>query len=199
MENENKLMENRAKEIAEAEANKTPFSIINNVDFTVDKNKSFTEQAKDFVGAVATKKAIEDEHTVQKITKLKQDELIAHAEADSKKEETSGKAEEENLQKANYGIYKGVATYAGIEKPLPNLMQKILFSFLAVFQTIFLLFLGTATSIINITADCINSIVIKISQLTKSAKVIFFGLIAIGGVVLLFILVRYMLFKYNIL
>ena len=87
--------------------------------FEVDKSKSFNEQAKDMVGAIATKQAIEDAELQKDITDAKKKELKNNAEKELKKEQ-------ESLQEAEYGVCKGIASYAGIKKPLPQKYQKIL-------------------------------------------------------------------------
>lgn len=150
----------------------------------IDKSKSYTEQAKDFVGVVATQKAIEDEELAKKLTEIKKDELLESANADLKEEKAKSSQADTNLQKANYGTFEGVATYAGIKKPLPLGMQKVLFGILAFFQTILLILIGFPTSLITIVADCINVIVEKLSNIAKSARVLVVSLLVLGVVAL---------------
>lgn len=144
---------------------------------------SLTEQAKDYVGAVATQQAVQDEKTVKDITEKKKEELIHSADAHLKEEKAASKAADVDLQTAEYGVNSGVASYAGIKKPLPQRMQKVLFAILSVIQTVFLIAIGIPTSIINIVADCVDSIVKKLSNITKSAKVLVLGLLIVGAVV----------------
>lgn len=124
----------------------------------LDKDKTYTEQAKDLVGVMATQKAIEDEDLVKDITEAKKEELRTGADANLKEEQAKAKTAEKTLQEANYGVYEGVATYAGVKKPLPKGMQRVLFSILSFFQIVVLILVGTPTSIINILADCVDSI-----------------------------------------
>jgi hypothetical protein len=77
-------------------------------------------------------------------------------------------------------VYNGVAAYAGIKKPLPNKMQKILFTILSALQTIYLIAFGVPISIINITADGVNSVVEKLGALTKSARWIVLVMLTFG-------------------
>ena len=84
-----------------------------------------------------------------------------NAENDAKKAASADKKAESKksdikLQEADYGVFSGVATYAGIKKPLPLKMQKILFTILSAIQTLWLLFIGTLTSIATITCDCFD-------------------------------------------
>ena len=142
---------------------KKPNITIPSINMKLDEKKSLSEQAKEYVEAVATHHAVQDQSLVDDLTTKKRAELKHNAEASLKKEKVE-------LQKADYGVYEGVATYAGIKKPLPHNMQKILFTTLAFFQMIALLIVGTPTSIICIICDCADSIMSKLSSIAKSAR-----------------------------
>ena len=165
----------------------------------LDKDKTYTEQAKDLVGVMATQKAIEDEDLVKDITEAKKEELRTGADANLKEEQAKAKTAEKTLQEANYGVYEGVATYAGVKKPLPKGMQRVLFSILSFFQIVVLILVGTPTSIINILADCVDSIFKKLSSIAKSALVLVVSLLVIGAVALVTYIVITTLKKYNII
>lgn len=125
---------------------------------------------KEAVDFLATKSALSDEHLAEEITNAKKEELKESAIATLKKEKAENKNAEAILQIANFGVYEGVANYAGIKKPLPKFMQSFLFTFLSVIQTIWLICTGVPTSIIVITADCVDVIVRKLSSIAKSAR-----------------------------
>ena len=163
----------------------------------LDKDKTYTEQAKDLVGVMATQKAIEDEDLVKDITEAKKEELRTGADANLKEEQAKAKTAEKTLQEANYGVYEGVATYAGVKKPLPKGMQRVLFSILSFFQIVVLILVGTPTSIINILADCVDSIFKKLSSIAKSARVLVVSLLVIGVVALVTYIVITTLQKYS--
>ncbi len=165
----------------------------------LDKDKTYTEQAKDLVGVMATQKAIEDEDLVKDITEAKKEELRTGADANLKEEQAKAKTAEKTLQEANYGVYEGVATYAGVKKPLPKGMQRVLFSILSFFQIVVLILVGTPTSIINILADCVDSIFKKLSSIAKSARVLVVSLLVIGAVALVTYIVITTLQKYSII
>lgn len=157
------------------------------------------EQAKQYVDVAATKKAVEDEKLVDEITKRKKGELLSSADAHFKQEEAESKKADIKLQEANYGVYDGVATYAGIKKPLPQKMQKVLFSILSFVQTILLVIIGVPVSIINILADCVDSIVKKLSDVTRSARWIVFVSILVSFAVLGFFVIRNLLLQFGII
>lgn len=165
----------------------------------LDKDKTYTEQAKDLVGVMATQKAIEDEDLVKDITEAKKEELRTGADANLKEEQAKAKTAEKTLQEANYGVYEGVATYAGVKKPLPKGMQRVLFNILSFFQIVVLILVGTPTSIINILADCVDSIFKKLSSIAKSARVLVVSLLVIGAVALVTYIVITTLKKYSII
>ena len=188
----------KAKAIVQAETEKKPSAVeafTQKLDFQLDTQKSYSEQAKDIVGLKATEKAIADEQLAKSVTDIKKAELLNHADANLKKEEAENKKADILLQEANYGVYNGVATYAGIKKPLPKKMQNILFSILSAAQIIFLIIIGIPISIVNISLDSVDSVIQKMRNVTKSARWIVF--IAILGVFgwFSFLAIRSLFFK----
>lgn len=165
----------------------------------VDPAKSVVEQAKEFVGALATKNAVEDETLQQALTEKKKEELLHDAAAHLKDEKAESRKADKKLQEANYGVFEGVANYAGIKKPLPDKMQRVLFSILSGIQVIFLILLGLPTSIVNIIADCVNSIVTKLSEISKAAKVLVLSLLTLAGIAAVFYLAYTLLKRYGII
>lgn len=160
--------------------------------FEVDRSKSFNEQAKDIVGAMATKQAIEDKDLQKDITDTKKKELKNNAEKELKKEQ-------ESLQEAEYGVYKGIASYAGIKKPLPQKYQKILFFMYMVLLFPFQVTVGSVFCIINYFADCADSFFEKLSSIAKSAKVLVLSMLTLSGIALVIYIVINILQKYNII
>lgn len=181
------LVESKAREIVAQQSQKIAF----------DHTQSPSEQAKAIVDVLSTQKAVEDEKLVQDITNIKKEELKTHAEANLKKGEAESKKSDIELQEANYGVYSGVANYAGIKKPLPQNMQKILFTILSVFQTIFLIIFGLPISVVNMCADGIDSIVKKLGSITKSAMWIVLLCLSVGAVVLVVYLIKFLVGNFN--
>lgn len=161
----------------------------NSFEFKPNDEKSLKDQAKDFVGAMAVSNAIKDDDLVNDLTKKTKEELKEEATANLKEEKAKNTKADIDLQKAQYGVFEGVATYAGIKKPLPKKMQAVLFVILSIIQTTFLIVIGTPISIINILADCIDSVVKKLSSIAKSSMwLVLIMIIAILIVVCLIIL-----------
>ncbi len=195
MEDIDKIVEKRAKELVESgkvdEAAVAKFKPT--IDLKIDGEKAYSEQAKDIVGVKATENALMDEELAKSVTDRKKAELLNYADANLKKEEAENKTADILLQKATYGEYEGVATYAGIKKPLPQKMQNILFAILSAFQTILLILFGLPISAINIIADGVDSIVKKLEMLTKSARRIVLAVIVLGAAYILLLIIKSLL------
>lgn len=189
-----KLIEQKAREKLESQDLETP-----KFNLTVDETKSYGEQAKEYIDVLATKNAIQDEALGDDLTKSKKEELKISADVKLQKEKAKAKNAEVEMQNAEYESYQGVATYAGIKKPLPKKMQKILFTALAFVQMILLLIVSIPTSIVNILADAVNSVIVKLSQIAKSARILVLSLIGVacfGGAIYIIIEI---LQKYNVI
>lgn len=165
MEDLKKLMEKNAGDLIEKKDNQDAEVFT----YKPNEDKSLKDQAKDFVGTMAVSNAVKDEKLVEDLTEKAKEELKESATANLKEEKAKSKQADITLQSAEYGVFEGVATYAGIKKPLPKKMQAVLFVILSVIQTAFLIIIGTPISIINILADCIDSVVKKLSTIAKSS------------------------------
>lgn len=195
MEDIDKIIEQRAKELVESgKVDEVAIAKFKpTIDLKIDGEKAYSEQAKDIVGVKATENALMDEELAKSVTDRKKAELLNYADANLKKEEAENKTADILLQKATYGEYEGVATYAGIKKPLPQKMQSILFAILSAFQTILLILFGLPISAINIIADGVDSIVKKLEMLTKSARRIVLAVIVLGAAYILLLIIKSLL------
>lgn len=162
-----KVIEETAKELIDAGDAKIA-DVVDKIVVSEDIGEA-TKLAETILELRAIKGAAEDEALTADLTDLKSQEIRAGAVAKAKSKEVENKNADIKLQEADYGVFGGVAAYAGIKRPLPKKMQSILFSILSVFQTICLISIGIPISIFNILADGIDSMVKKIASLTKSA------------------------------
>jgi hypothetical protein len=168
-------------------------------EININPEKSLTEQAVDVVGLLATKNAITDTNLVSDITDTKKKELKEDAEAHLKKQQAENRNADIKLQEANYGVYSGVASYAGIKKPLPAKFQSFMFFCLLFIQAPVLLIGGGFTSVVSILLDCIRTIVDKIAGLAKVTRILVASLFGIGLFVLIIYIILVMLKKYGII
>ncbi len=99
--------------------------------------------------------------------------------------------EETEKQTVDYGVNNGVAEYAGIKKPLPQKMQKILFAILAVMQTALIVLFCVPFSAVNIIADGLEGVVKKFETLSRPTRIIMLcALGVICALVLVLVIVR---------
>jgi hypothetical protein len=159
---------------------------------------NYAEQAEQLIDAMSNQIAVTDGTLVDSVAQSRKKEIIHRANANLKKEEAENKNADIVLQEANYGVYSGVAGYAGIKKPLPQKMQSILFAILSAVQTICLIIFGIPISIINIIADGIDSVVKKLGTLTKSAMWIVLVALIGGLGFTVFAVIRFFLAKAGI-
>ena len=159
---------------------------------------NYAELAQELLDAMANQRAVTDETLVESVAQSRKKEIIHKSNATLKKEEAENKNADIVLQEANYGVYSGVAGYAGIKKPLPQKMQSILFAILSAVQTICLIIFGIPISIINIIADGIDSVVKKLGTLTKSAMWIVLVALIGGLGFTVFAVIRFFLAKAGI-
>ena len=189
-------MERVINEKAQQLVEKKPFE---NAPTEALSEEDYNEKAKKIVGALATKKAVEDELLVKSITDSKKEELLHNASADLKKEQAESKKADIALQQADYGVNSGVAAYAGIKKPLPSKMQSILFTTLSVFQLIFLILIGLPISLVNIIADSVDAVVSKLGAVTKSARWVVIGVLIVGGIIVVVYVIKFLIHRFGIL
>ena len=136
----------------------------------VDPNKALKEQVKEYIDTLATQKALANNELANEITEKKRQELSLSADTQLKAEQVQSKKAQVTIQEAQYGVFEGVAKYAGISHPLPTKMQQIVFCFLSVLQAIVLILFGTPISIINITIEQVDSVVNKLNSVAKSVR-----------------------------
>lgn len=166
------------------------------LNFELDKTKSFNDQAKDIVGAMATAKAIEDEKLVKDVTAAKKDELTSKAEADAKTEKAKNKDAEKKLQESTFGIYEGVASYIGLKRALPEKMLKLLMAFIQPMLGLFIFAIGLPIGIIAIMMDGINVLAEKFAQISENAKRIVKALWWIALITIALLVINFLLNKF---
>lgn len=174
-------------------------SSLDDIKFELDKTKSLKEQAKDVVDLAATSKAVQDDKLVNDITNFKKEELKTSAESSLKEEQVKSKEAEKKLQEANYGVYNGIAILIGLKKPLPNPMLKALMWILAPFLVLYYFIIGLLTGIINITMDCINSIVVRFAEFTKPARKIILFILLLSVAISIILTIVFLLKHFGVI
>lgn len=169
---------------------------VSDIKMQLDTTKSLEDQAADIAGAGATFGALQDESTREQLTDMKSEELLTKGQARVKKAKVEVKTEEQNLQKADYGIYEGIAEYSNIKKPLPRKMQIAVFSVLGFFQGILLVVFGIFFGCINILLDMVNGLAKRFAELTDHAKKISLSLLILFAVAMVVLVVLWLIDRY---
>lgn len=164
--------------------------------FELDKSKSFNEQAKDVVGAMATAKAIQDEKLVKNVTEAKKDELASKAAADAKTEKAKTKDAEKKLQESTFGIYEGVASYIGLKRALPERMLKGLMLVMQPVLGVCIFVIGLPIGILAIIMDGINVLADKFAAISENAKRIVKAIWWIAIIVIALMVINCLLERY---
>ena len=182
MEELKKLVEEEAKKVVEAqEKPSTPAPIpeeskslanvdISDVKFSLDKSKSYEEQADDVVGAMATAQAVSDKETVKDITDKKAEELKAKASKKLKDAQAKDIDAETSKQEAERKKYEAVLSTFGITKHLPNWLLKIM---VFLFSPVFILLtivIGIPCGIVKVLIDNIDNILVRYESAETTNK-----------------------------
>ena len=143
---------------------------IDDVKFSLDKSKTYEEQAEDIVGAVATAQAVTNEETVREITEKKSEELKAKASRKLKDAQAQDIDAETVRQEAERKKYEAVLSTFGITKHLPNWLLKILvFLFTPVFIVLCIL-IGIPCGVIKVLIDNIDNILVRYETAETASK-----------------------------
>lgn len=134
------------------------------------------------LGKIIEEKAKE----IEEETKKKQAEPIEEApnKRDKKREREFVQNDDEKAELC-YDIYLGVAEYAGIKKRLPERMQRVLYSVLAVLQAVLIVIFCIPFSAVNIIADGLEGVVEKFGTLSKPTKRILIGAIILDVLIII--------------
>jgi hypothetical protein len=183
MEDIKKKIEEQAKKIVE-EKEKTSVLVptvpvesksisqvnISDVEFSLDKSKTYEEQAEDVVSAMATAQAVSDKHTVQDITEKKAEELKVKASKKLKDAQTKDIDAETDRQEAERRKYEAVLSTFGITKHLPNWLLKIMvFLFSPVFILLTII-IGIPCGVVKVLIDNIDNILVRYETAKSEGK-----------------------------
>lgn len=162
---------------------------VSDIKMNLDQNKSIEAQAEDIVGAMATAKAAQDEHTAKELTEKKSEELIAKAEAKKKQAEAESIRAETDKQIEQRKLYEAVLEHFLVKKHLPFWLMVILTTVLSPLYIVMVIAIGTPFAIGKTVMDGLDSLVCQYEAVdekckTRIRKSIVVLLIALGIVVL---------------
>lgn len=143
---------------------------LNDIEFTVDKSKSYEEQAADVVGAMATAKAVSDEAVQNDLAVKKAEELKAKASAKEKAAEATDLAAETEMQIARRNLYEAVLEDFMITKHLPQWLMMIVVGILSPLYILKILLINVPLGFGKTLMDCIDNIFIRYSKVNDENK-----------------------------
>ena len=162
---------------------------VGDIEFTIDKSKSYEEQAEDVVGAMATAAAVSDKETADDLAEKKAEELKAKASKKLKAAQTDDINAETDKEEAERVRNEAVLQTFGITKHLPNWLLRIM---VVIFSPIYILLtviIGIPCGVIKVLIENIDNILVRYesTKTTYKPKIrvtvwIIFGIIILGGV-----------------
>jgi hypothetical protein len=170
-----KKVEEQASAIVEKKENPAPTKSIgevsiNDVEFTLDKNKNYEQQMEDVIGAVATREAVKDEKTSKDLIDKKSEELKAKANKKLKVAQKEDISAETDKQEAERKRYEAVLSTFGMTKHLPNWLLKIMvFLFSPIFIALTII-IGIPCGIVKILIDNIDNILVRYENAETTYK-----------------------------
>lgn len=143
---------------------------VSDIKMHIDENKSMEQQAEDIVGAMATAKAVQDEHTAKELTEKKSEELLAKAEAKKKKAEAESIKAETDKQIEQRKLYEAVLEHFGVKKHLPFWLMVILTTVLSPLYVVMVIFIGTPFAVGKTVMDGLDSLVCRYEAVDEKCK-----------------------------
>lgn len=196
----NKLIEQRQKEnvenkkaIVQKDTDKKAIGDVglNDIQVSLDKRKSYEQQAEDVVGAMAIAGAVNNEDTQKTLITQKSEELKAKAEAKVKNAQTAVTEAETSVQKAERELYDGVLETFGINKHLPKPLMKVIMVILGIFYVFYTVLIRVPMGGIRIFIDTLDGIFVRYERVDANIKPrikvigwIIFGLVVASAVCL---------------
>lgn len=143
---------------------------INDVEFTLDKTKSYEKQAEDVVGAMATAKAVQNEKIQKDLAYKKSEELKAKASAKERNAEAEYLAAETEKQKASRSLYEAVLDDFMITKHLPRWLMVIVVSLLLPLYIAKILTIHVPLGFGKSLMECVDNIFVRYSNVHDELK-----------------------------
>ena len=134
---------------------------LKDIHFKVDSDKSYEEQAKDVVGAMATAKAVQDQSTIEALAKGKQDELIGEQQSKVEQKKAEFIEAKTDTQKAEYNSNEALFRTFTILSHLPKWLQTIVVPLLTPFYIIGILIINVPCGFVRMLIDAIDGIVCR--------------------------------------
>jgi hypothetical protein len=143
---------------------------IADVAVTIDKTKSYEEQAKDIVGMAAVVAAAKDEKTAQNIKDSKSKELVEESKSKAAKAEAERITGETEVQTARRIMYEELLELFGVKEHLPQWLMRIVVFLFTPFYIALLVVIGIPTGLIKFLIDCTDRIFVRYEDIGKERR-----------------------------
>ncbi|MGN0805251.1 MAG: hypothetical protein ACI4MS_07700 [Candidatus Coproplasma sp.] len=143
---------------------------VNDIEFTLDKSKSYEKQAEDVVGAMATARAVSDEKVAKDLAEKKAEELRSKASAKAKQAETADINAETEKQEAERKLYEAVLETFGIRKHLPKWLMNSLVVIFTPIYIVLSLIIGVPCGIVKTVIDNVDNIICRYESADEKSK-----------------------------
>lgn len=143
---------------------------LKDIHFKVDSDKSYEEQAKDVVGAMATAKAVQDQSTIEALAKGKQDELIGEQQSKVEQKKAEFIEAKTDTQKAEYNSNEALFRTFTILSHLPKWLQTIVVPLLTPFYIIGILIINVPCGFVRMLIDAIDGIVCRYEKADERTR-----------------------------
>jgi uncharacterized membrane protein len=143
---------------------------INDVQFTLNKEKSFEEQAEDVVNAMAIAKAVNDEETAKDLSEKKAEELKSKASGKLKEAQAREKNAESDLQEAQRKKNEAVLSTFGVLKHLPDWLLKIMVFIFSPVYVVLTVIIGVPCGVVKVLIDNIDNILVRYESAEETNK-----------------------------
>ena len=134
---------------------------VNDIELTIDRSKSFEQQAEDIVGAMATAEAVKDKQTAKDLAEKKAEELKAKASHKLKAAQTEDIKAETAKQEANRSKNEAVLQTFGINKHLPDWLLKIMVVLFSPIFIVLTIIIGVPCGVVKVLIDNIDNILVR--------------------------------------
>lgn len=140
------------------------------IQFKLDGSKTMEQQAEDVVGAMATAKAVQDEHTAQELSAKKSEELKAKAETKRIQAETDETKAVVDRQEANRLKNEAVLQTFGINKHLPDWLLRIMVVLFSPLYILLSFIIGVPCGVVKVLIDDIDNIFVTYENTEAKGK-----------------------------
>lgn len=143
---------------------------LNDVHFKVNTERTYEEQAKDVVNAMAIAKAVGKEETVEALAEGKKQELIGEQVVKVTQTQQHANDAKTELAKSEYSANETVLKTFMVFSHLPKWLQNIVMGFLTPFYLIFVLVVNVPCGFVKMLIDGIDGIICRYEKADEHTR-----------------------------